>query len=88
MVTMEALASGLCVIGTSFAIPEELKDFECCCLHDFSKVEETVSEIISLYEGFHDKKDQIAQKTVSGFGKKQYEEKFIEYTKKALEQAD
>lgn len=88
MVTMEALASGLCVIGTSFAIPEELKDFECCKLHDFSKVEETVSEIISLYEGFHDKKDQIAQKTISGFGKKQYEEKFIEYTKNALEQAD
>ena len=85
MSTMEALASGLCVIGTSFAIPEELKDFACCLLHDFKDVEKTARDIISLYKNWHDKKSEIAQQTISGFGKKQYEEKIINYTKEALE---
>ena len=86
MVTMEALATGLSVMGTSFAIPDELKDFDCCLRSDFADTAETVAKIISLYEAFHDKKTQIAEKTIAGFGKKQYEQKFIEYTKAALMQ--
>ena len=84
MVTMEALASGLCVIGTAFAIPDEIVNFEFCRRHDFSDPAKTAEEIISLYEAFHDKKDRIAGATIQGFGKNQYEKKFIEYTKNAL----
>lgn len=84
MVTMEALASGLCVIGSDFAIPEEIVSFEFCRRYDFSDIEKTAEEIISLYEAFHDKKTQIAEETIRSFGKRQYEEKFIEYTRKAL----
>ena len=86
MATMEALASGLCVIGTAFAIPDEIKAYEFCCRHDFSDVSKTTEEIIKLYESFHNKKQQIYEETVKGFGKKQYEEKFLAYTKQALEQ--
>ena len=86
MATMEALASGLPVIGTEFAIPRELTDFECCHRHDFSDVNKTAEEIIKLYKAFYDKKLQIAEQTIKNFGKKQYEEKILSYTKKALEQ--
>ena len=85
MSTMEALASGLCVIGTAFAIPQELNSFDCCLRHDFKDPAKTAEEIIRLYKSWHDKKNEIACQTVSGFGKKQYEEKIINYTKEALE---
>lgn len=84
MVTMEALACGLCVIGSDFAIPDEIKNFEFCRRYDFSSAAKTVEEIVSLYESFSDKKKQIADETIRGFGKKQYEEKFINYTKISL----
>ena len=86
MATMEALATGLCVIGTDFAIPEEIKSFEFCKRHDFSDIAETTEEIISLYKTYHNQKKQIAEKTIEGFGKKQYEEKFVSFTKQAMEQ--
>ena len=84
MATMEALACGLCVIGTEFAIPDEIKDFEFCQRHDFSDVSKTTEEIIRLYETFNNQKNLIAEKTISGFGKKQYEQKFIAFTKESL----
>ena len=84
MATMEALACGLCVIGTEFAIPDEIKDFEFCQRHDFSDVSKTTEEIIRLYETFNNQKKLIAEKTISGFGKKQYEQKFIAFTKESL----
>ncbi len=85
MSTMEALACGLPVIGTSFAIPDEIKDFDFCRRHSFSDISKTAEEIISLYKDFHDKKNQIAEKTILGFGKKQYEQRFTAFTKAALE---
>ena len=84
MVTMEALACGLCVIGSDFAIPDEIKAFEFCRRYDFSSAAKTVEEITSLYESFSDKKKQIAEEVVRGFGKKQYEEKFVSYTNNVL----
>ena len=84
MSTMEALASGLCVIGTAFAIPDEIKSFDFCCRHDFEDVSKTVEEIIKLYETWHTRKEEIASKTITSFGKKQYEEKFVNYTKWCL----
>ena len=87
MATMEALACGLCVIGTDFAIPEELADFSCCLRHDFSDISKTAEEIIRLYKTFRDKKEEIARQTISSFGKKQYEEKLLNYTKKALKES-
>ena len=84
MSTMEALATGLCVIGTSFAIPDEIKDFEFCCRHNFEDISKTVEEIIKLYETWHNKKPEISSKTISNFGKKQYVEKIINYTNKVL----
>ena len=88
MSTMEALATGLCVIGTSFAIPDEIKDFEFCLRHDFSDISKTVEEIIKLYESFHDKKKEISEQTIKGFGKMQYVEKIINYTKEAMNKVD
>ncbi|SFI95739.1 Glycosyl transferases group 1 [Treponema bryantii] len=84
MSTMEALASGLSVIGTDFAIPDEIKDFAFCLRHDFSDISKTVEEIIRLYKTWHTQKAEIASKTIQNFGKKQYEEKFINYTKSAM----
>lgn len=84
MSTMEALASGLPVIGTDFAIPDEIKNFDFCRRHNFTNLTQTADQIISLYETFHNKKTQIAEETIKGFGKKQYEEKLINFTKAAL----
>ena len=86
MATMEALASGLCVIGTDFAIPDEIKNYAFCYRYDFSDVSKTTEEIIRLYQTYHNQKKQIAEETIKDFGKKQYEEKIIAYTKKAMEQ--
>lgn len=86
MATMEALATGLCVIGSAFAIPEEIKNFDFCCRHDFSDLTETIEQIIRLYKTYHNQKNQIAEKTIKGFGKKQYEEKIVSFTKQAMEQ--
>ena len=78
------LASGLPVIGTDFAIPDEIKNFDFCRRHNFTNLTQTADQIISLYETFHNKKTQIAEETIKGFGKKQYEEKLINFTKAAL----
>ena len=85
MATMEALASGLPVIGTDFAIPEEIQNFDFCCRHDFSNLQNTMEQIISLYKSFYNKKQKISEETIKSFGKNQYEQKIVNYVKSALE---
>lgn len=84
MVTMEALASGLCVIGSAFAIPDEIKNYKFCLRNDFSDIAKTTSEISALYKSYHNQKKEIATQTIKDFGKTQYEEKIKKYITSVL----
>ena len=79
MATLEALASGLPVLGTDFAVTDELSDFDFCHKEDFSDISKTFENCIELYTKFSDKKKEIAAKTVERFGKSAYEKKLLSF---------
>lgn len=85
MSTLEALASGLCVIGTDFAVTKELEDFDFCYKYDFSSAKETVEHCVELFKKYSDKKNMISQKTIEKFGKAGYEKRIVEYVNQSLE---
>lgn len=84
MSTLEALASGLCVIGTEFAVTKELESYDFCCKYDFASPEQTAKLCIEMYNKFSDKKEYISKKTVERFGKAEYEKRIVEYINSAL----
>ena len=84
MSSLEALASGLCLLGTNFAVTKELEEFDFCRLSDFSSPEETALSCIVLYEKFKNSKEEIASRTIQKFGRVVYEKKLLEYVKGAL----
>ena len=84
MATLEALASGVCVLGSDFAVTTELSDFDFCVKSDFSSSEKTVLECIKLYENFKGRKNEIAEKTVLKFGRAAYEKKLVSYVSESL----
>lgn len=84
MSTLEALASGLCVIGTDFAVTKELESYDFCCKYDFASPEQTAKLCIEMYNKFSDKKEYISKKTVMRFGKAEYEKRIVGYINSAL----
>ena len=84
MATLEALASGLPVLGTDFAVTKELDSFDFCKMDDFSDIAKTVENCISLYEKYSCKKEEIASTITKEFGKAAYEKKLLAFVEAAI----
>jgi len=78
MATLEALACGIPVVGTNFAIPDEMSELPFCKRVENSAPVEAVCEtILNVKNEFSEKRDFIHKETVKKFGRQQYEEKFL-----------
>jgi glycosyltransferase involved in cell wall biosynthesis len=81
MATLEALACGIPVIGSDFAIPEELRGYDFCKnvtqkLNDPEYIVNSAGELSKRYAG---KRDMIHEVIIKDFGKDQYKNKLFSY---------
>lgn len=79
MSTLEALSTGIPVIGSKFAIMPELEKYDFCkIIEKEAKIEELTNEIKYLYSNYKDKKEYIHEIIANDFGKKQYYSKVLD----------
>jgi glycosyltransferase involved in cell wall biosynthesis len=77
MATLEALACGLPVIGTAFAVPEELRKYQFTCLFEEDDTNRLLDNVRNLYNKYHAKKDEIHSIIARDFGCEQYRIKLL-----------
>jgi glycosyltransferase involved in cell wall biosynthesis len=77
MATLEALSCGIPVIGSAFAIPEELRHYEFTEVAENMPASELLEYITILVEKFRAKKKEIHERIKTDFGRKQYEDKIF-----------
>jgi len=77
MATLEALSCGLPVIGTAFAIPEELRGYDCTAIVEPASPEELLPHISALVEKCRTRRDEIHEQVARDFGRGQYEGKLL-----------
>ncbi len=75
MATLEALSCGLPVLGTKFAIPDELSQYEFCKITNNFSPADIVNAAFELCEKFKNRKEEIHKIINADFGKLQYSEK-------------
>lgn len=75
MVTLEALSSGIPVIGTAFAVSEELRKYPFTSIIDVEDMEEVVDTAFKMKKAFGSKRAEIHEAISRDFGKKQYRER-------------
>jgi glycosyltransferase involved in cell wall biosynthesis len=77
MSTLEALCCGIPVIGTEFAIMEEIRHFECAKIYDSLNIEVLLEQMAFMVEKYRSKRNEIHEMVKKEFGYKQYEEKLL-----------
>jgi len=77
MATLEALACGTPVLGTGFAIPEEIRHYNFVCIEESAGVEKTLATIEQMKQNFDHKRSEIHQTVAQDFGCEQYKEKLF-----------
>ena len=84
MSTLEALACGIPVVGTSFAIPEELQDYAFCkdITESLSDMDNVLKQIKSLSDKYTSQRQLIHDTVVGRFGKDQYRQTLLEYVRR------
>lgn len=82
MATLEALACGLPVIGTAFAVPAELCKYQFTCLFEENDASLLLSHIKNLHDKFHAKKNEIHSIIARDFGYGQYKIKLLSLIQK------
>lgn len=79
MAVLEALSSGIPVVGTNFAVSPELQKYDFCKVIDSCESNEKIAEkIINLYSEYSEKRKFIHDIISKDFGKNQYCEKLLE----------
>ena len=79
MSVLEALSTGLPVIGTRFAVMPELEKYDFCKIIDKNEeIEQIIREIKYLYTNYKDKKEDIHNMVINDFGKEQYYRKVLQ----------
>lgn len=79
MSVLEALSTGIPVIGSRFAVMPELEKYDFCKIIDKNdEIEKIVSEIKYLYKNYKDKKEYIHKTITEDFGKEHYYKKVLE----------
>lgn len=79
MATLEALSSGLCIIGTRFAVMPELQKYEFCKVMKTFEPCEVVNVAKKLVSQFSAKKENIHSQIQKDFGTEQYAKKLLSY---------
>lgn len=85
MVTLEALSSGLPVIGTGFAVPEELRKYPYVRIYEGEKAAEVVWIAREMKHSSKNKRNEIHQVIARDFGKSQYKKKLLKQVNDVLE---
>jgi glycosyltransferase involved in cell wall biosynthesis len=78
MATLEALSCGLPVIGTKFAIPEELRQYEFTRIYDMQQIPVLLEQITDMVDMYRNKKAKIHETIKKDFGYQQYEMKLTQ----------
>jgi Glycosyltransferase len=84
MSTLEALACGIPVAGTSFAIPEELRDYDFCkdITENLDDMDFVLKQMKSLSDKYASQRQLIHDTVVGRFGKDQYRQTLLEYVRR------
>ena len=77
MSTLEALSCGLPVLGTKFAIPDEIAHYDFCKRTEDLSPSEIVDTAINLRNQFKNKRVEIHEIVDRDFGKNQYSDKLF-----------
>lgn len=87
MASLEAVSSGLCLIGSDFAVTPEFIDYPFCMQIKFNtSMEEIINGIIKLYDEFNTKKQEIHNQIKKDFGTEQYKQKLFSFVEKTIEE--
>lgn len=79
MSVLEALSTGIPVIGSRFAVMKEIENYDFCkTIDENEKIETIIKEIKYLYSNYKDKKEYIHKIIAKDFGKEQYHRKVLE----------
>jgi glycosyltransferase involved in cell wall biosynthesis len=77
MATLEALASGTPVIGTQFAIPEELRHYDFVKIFENDDLNLLVKTISELFQKNKSRRYEIFRTIIRDFGHEQYKDKLF-----------
>jgi glycosyltransferase involved in cell wall biosynthesis len=77
MATLEALACGIPVIGSGFAIPQELRHYEFVCVEESADVKNVLAQIEAMKLRFGNSRTVIYQQISNDFGYGQYSQKLL-----------
>ncbi|GHV93958.1 hypothetical protein AGMMS50293_02780 [Spirochaetia bacterium] len=77
MATLEALASGIPVIGTGFAIPEELRHYDFVQIVESQRTEELLEKAAIMVDTFKNRRLEIHNTIIKDFGSGQYKVKLF-----------
>jgi len=78
MATLEALACGIPVIGTGFAIPEEIRHYNFVHVEESQDSEDILSRIEQMKQKLDNKRHEIHRQTAKDFGYEQYRRKLFQ----------
>ena len=78
MATLEALACGIPVVGTGFAIPEELRRYDFVKIDESANIEEILVIIEEMKQRFDNMRHEIHQEITRDFGYVQYKAKILQ----------
>jgi glycosyltransferase involved in cell wall biosynthesis len=81
MATLEALASGIPVIGTRFAIPEELRHYDFVKIFEEDNFNLLLENIHNLLQKNKPRRHEIAKTIIHDFGYEQYKNKLFSLIK-------
>ena len=82
MATLEALACGIPVIGTAFAIPQELRRYNFVHVEESADSKNILSLIGQMKQKFADMRPEIHRQITKDFGYGQYRQKLLQITEK------
>jgi glycosyltransferase involved in cell wall biosynthesis len=77
MATLEALACGIPVIGSGFAIPQELRHYEFVRIEESYNVENVLAQIEDIQRLFGNSQQEIHRQIINDFGYGQYAQKLM-----------
>jgi len=78
MATLEALACGTPVLGTGFAIPEEIRHYAFVRIEESAGVEKTLAAVEEMKRNFDHKRSEIHLTIARDFGYDQYKTKLFQ----------
>jgi len=77
MATLESLACGTPVLGTGFAIPEEIRNYDFIRIEESTDIEKILTAFKEMKQNFANKRSEIHQIITKDFGYEQYKVKLL-----------